>query len=385
MKKPKNVVILGATGSIGRNAVREVLEHPKEFSVSCVAANSSVSELVQTAVKLDCHKVITGSPEYYPQLKELLPPGFTASCGIEAMCEAVSAPEVDVVLCAIIGTAGIKPVISALRAGKKVALASKEVLCLAGELVMAEAARSPGGCLVPVDSEHSGLFQCLAGHPGKQVKKLILTASGGPFRTWEKEQIRTAAVEQALRHPTWSMGKKITIDSASMMNKALEVVEASFLFQVPGEKISVLVHPQSVVHALVQWCDNSVISQWSVPDMRAAIRYGLSYPDRLAGSVPELDCRMMSSLEFFPVDEEKFPAIKLAQYALASGGTMPCVMNAANEVAVEAFCSGRIPFGKIWEVVRTAMESHQTVHNASLEEILKIDQHSRSAAYTLTV
>lgn len=378
--KLKNVVLLGATGTIGANAARELAEHPESFRTVGVAGNRQLDLLADTATRLGAEVVITGSDELLPELRAKLPAGKTAASGIDAMCELVSRSDVDVVLCAIIGTAGIKPVLTALEAGKTVALASKEVLCLAGKLVMETCRRNPKAALVPVDSEHSGLFQCLQGRRPGEVERLILTASGGPFRTWDRARIARATVAEALAHPVWKMGKKITVDSATMMNKALEVIEASFLFGFPPEKLDVLVHPQSVVHALIELRDHTLISQLSVPDMRLAIRYGLSWPERLPGDVPALALDRCGALEFFPVDAEKFPAIKLAKLALETGGTMPCVLNAANEVAVEAFLSGQLPFGRIAEIVRTTMESCDAPDAADLETILEIDRLARMAA-----
>ena len=277
--------------------------------------------------------------------------GIAAKSGEAALVEIAERSDVDIVLCAIIGVAGIRPVISALRCGKTVALASKEVLCLAGELVMEEARKSPGGKIVPVDSEHSGIFQCLAGRSDNEISKLWLTASGGPFRTWKKEDIAKATVTDALKHPTWSMGQKITIDSATMMNKALEIIEASYLFGVPQEKIGAVINPSSIVHAFIELNDGSVISQMSTPDMRLAIRYALSYPDRLPGEVPRLDLGKLGRIEFEDIDNDKFPSINLARLALDMGGSAPCVLNAANDVAVERFVNGEISLPDIWKII----------------------------------
>ena len=386
MSEPKRVAVLGATGSIGSSAALELAFHRDKFRTVAVAANKSIAKLAETAKLLGADTAITGDVSLEDELrKELSGSGIAAKSGEAALIETVEREDVDIVLCAIIGVAGIRPVISALRCGKTVALASKEVLCLAGELVMREAAKSPGGRIVPVDSEHSGVFQCLAGRDPKEISKLWLTASGGPFRTWKKEDIARATCSDALKHPTWSMGRKITIDSATMMNKALEVIEASYLFGVPQEKIGAVINPTSIVHAFIELTDGSVISQMSTPDMRLAIRYALSYPERLGGEVPRLDLGKIGKIEFEDIDDEKFPSIKLARTALAMGGTAPCVLNAANDVAVERFINGEITVPDIWKIITIVLESHTVEHPDTLERILEIDAEARLAARAVTL
>lgn len=386
MSEPKRVAVLGATGSIGSSAALELAFHRDKFRTVAVAANKSIAKLAETAKLLGADTAITGDVSLEDELrKELSGSGIAAKSGEAALIETVEREDVDIVLCAIIGVAGIRPVISALRCGKTVALASKEVLCLAGELVMREAAKSPGGRIVPVDSEHSGVFQCLAGRDPKEISKLWLTASGGPFRTWKKEDIARATCSDALKHPTWSMGRKITIDSATMMNKALEVIEASYLFGVPQEKIGAVINPTSIVHAFIELTDGSVISQMSTPDMRLAIRYALSYPERLGGEVPRLDLGKTGKIEFEDIDDEKFPSIKLARTALAMGGTAPCVLNAANDVAVERFINGEITVPDIWKIITIVLESHTVEHPDTLERILEIDAEARLAARAVTL
>lgn len=386
MDRRKNVVLLGATGSIGSSAALELAYHRDKFNTVAVAANKSIGKLAETAIKLGAKTAVTGDVSLENELATALDgSGITAASGEQAMIKLVEQEDVDIVLCAIIGVAGIKPVISALRCGKIVALASKEVLCLAGELVMEEARRSPGGMIVPVDSEHSGVFQCLAGREPGEISKLWLTASGGPFRKWSREDIARATCADALKHPTWSMGRKITIDSATMMNKALEIIEASYLFGVPQEKIGAIINPSSVMHAFIELNDGSVISQMSTPDMRLAIRYALSYPERLEGDVPRLDLARIGSLEFEAIDDEKFPSIQLARQALALGGTAPCVLNAANDIAVERFIAGEITVPDIWHIIRTVLESHVVEHPDNLERILEIDAEARLAAKAVVI
>ena len=375
-----NVVVLGASGSIGRSTADVLAANKELYQVHTLAARNNIDELVRQCGLLSPRQVIIASREKFPELQQRIGSASRAAYGMEAMTEAVVSDEVDIVLCAIIGTSGIIPVLEALKAGKHVALASKEVLVLAGELVMKAAAESPGGRIVPVDSEHSGVFQCLAGRRSDEISKVWLTASGGPFRTWDQERIVNATVEEALAHPTWSMGKKITIDSASMMNKALELIEARYLFGLKPEQLDVVINPQSVVHALTELNDGSMIAQLSVPDMRLAIAYGLSYPERLSKPGSKLDLAALSKLEFFAPDRKKFPSLDFADAALRAGGTLPAVMNAANEVAVERFCAGEINFGGIWKIVGHVMESVSVEPQKSLEQIMAADAEARAKA-----
>ncbi len=375
-----SVVVLGATGSIGKSAADVLAANKDIYKVHTIAACNNIAELTRQCELLSPANVITASKEKYPELQKSIGSGAKTSCGMDAMTEIVVQDDVDMVLCAIIGTAGINPVLAALKAGKHVALASKEVLVLAGELVMKAAAESPGGRIVPVDSEHSGVFQCLAGRSKEEIRKVWLTASGGPFRNWEKEKIANATVEQALAHPTWSMGKKITIDSASMMNKALELIEARYLFDLTPDQLDVVINPQSIVHALAELSDGSMLAQMSVPDMRLAIAYGLSYPQRLTKPGSNLNLAEMGKLEFFAPDKDKFPSLEFADAALRAGGTLPAVMNAANEVAVERFCAGEIKFSGIWKIVGEVMESMTVEPQESLEQILEADAEARARA-----
>ena len=300
------------------------------------------------------------------------------------MLDLVTAPETDTVLCAIVGTGGLEPVIAALRAGKRVALASKEVMVMAGELIRRELAASPGGEIVPVDSEHSAIFQCLAGRPAREVKNLWLTASGGPFREWSAERIAAATLRDALAHPTWDMGPKVTIDSASLMNKALELIEARHLFNVPPERLKVVIHPQSLVHSMVELCDGSFIAQMSKPDMRFAIQYALTWPERAAeGGLPELDFARLVSLDFREPDRSRFPSLDFAYHAMHIGGTMTAAMNAANEVAVDKFRRGEIGFAAIWTIIEKTMSAHHTEPQSDLAAIRDADRRAREFASQL--
>jgi len=377
----QRVTVLGASGSIGKSTADVLAANPDKYSVYALAAKENIDELCRQSELFSPCQVITASEDKFPELQRRLAGKTQVLCGMDAMIAAATAPEVDIVLCAIIGTAGILPVLAALKAGKKVALASKEVLVLAGELVMKAAAESPGGMIVPVDSEHSGVFQCLAGRRNDEIRKVWLTASGGPFRTWEKEKIFHASLKDALAHPTWNMGRKITIDSASMMNKALELIEAKYLFNLDADRLGVVINPQSVVHALAELTDGSMLAQLSVPDMRLAIAYGLSYPERLDNPGSSMDLSKLAELKFFAPDPVKFPSLEFADAALRAGGTLPAVMNAANEVAVERFCAGEIEFGDIWRIVGSVMESVPVEGQESLEQLLAVDAKARSKAW----
>lgn len=372
----KNIVILGASGSVGSSAVRVIRAAREKFRITAMSGYSRMEELAALCREFECPCAVAADPARYEELKKLLP-GTKCLSGIEGMAEAAAAPETDILLCAVAGADGLLPVISALKAGKKVAIASKEVLVLAGELVM-KLARP--GQLLPVDSEHAGVWQCLERCGEKEVKKIIITASGGPFRLWEKEKILNATVEEALRHPTWNMGKKITIDSASMMNKALELVEANRLFRVTADQLGVIVHPQSKVHAMVELTDGSLLAQIAVPDMRLPVAWALTHPERDAFDFPPYDWVKGGTMEFFEPDTEKFPSFGFADAAMRAGGTLPGVMSAANDVAVERFLKREIPFGGIWKIIGKVMEEHKVLYNSSLEEILAVDRESRIKA-----
>ncbi|NMD85280.1 1-deoxy-D-xylulose-5-phosphate reductoisomerase [Victivallis vadensis] len=381
---PKGVVILGATGSIGKSAARVLEALPGHFRVIGLVARNNTGELARQAALFRPRLTVTTAPERLDELKSALPSGLAAAAGDAPVLDLVTAPETDTVLCAIVGTGGLEPVIAALRAGKRVALASKEVMVMAGELIRRELAASPGGEIVPVDSEHSAIFQCLAGHPAREVKNLWLTASGGPFREWSAERIAAATLRDALAHPTWDMGPKVTIDSASLMNKALELIEARHLFNVPPERLKVVIHPQSLVHSMVELCDGSFIAQMSKPDMRFAIQYALTWPERAAeGGLPELDFARLVSLDFREPDRSRFPSLDFAYHAMHIGGTMTAAMNAANEVAVDKFRRGEIGFAAIWTIIEKTMSAHHTEPQSDLAAIRDADRRAREFASQL--
>ena len=375
-----NVALLGATGSIGRSATAVLSCYKERFNVPLVAARSSIKELAACAKELNSAMALTTDKAFYSELSAALPQGTAALSGMEKLIEVVSSDQVDTVLCAIIGTAGIRPVLAAIEAGKTIALASKEVMVSAGELVNAALKANPQARLIPVDSEHSGVFQSLAGRAKNEVETIILTASGGPFRTWSAERIASATLAEALNHPTWSMGKKITIDSASMMNKALELVEARYLFEEYNAKLDVLVHPQSAVHALIELTDGSLIAQCAITDMKLPIAYALTYPERVTLPAAKLSLAEMGKLEFFAPDRKRFPAFDFAYAAVESGGTLPCAMNAANEVAVERFCAGEITFGSIYRIIDKVMSDWHNEPQKSLEQLNAADAEARSKA-----
>ena len=378
---PKGVVILGATGSIGKSAARVLEALPGHFRVIGLVARNNTGELARQAALFRPRLTVTTAPERLDELKSALPSGLAAAAGDAPVLDLVTAPETDTVLCAIVGTGGLEPVIAALRAGKRVALASKEVMVMAGELIRRELAASPGGEIVPVDSEHSAIFQCLAGRPAREVKNLWLTASGGPFREWSAERIAAATLRDALAHPTWDMGPKVTIDSASLMNKALELIEARHLFNVPPERLKVVIHPQSLVHSMVELCDGSFIAQMSKPDMRFAIQYALTWPERAAeGGLPELDFARLVSLNFREPDRSRFPSLDFAYHAMHIGGTMTAAMNAANEVAVDKFRRGEIGFAAIWTIIEKTMSAHHTEPQSDLAAIRDADRRAREFA-----
>jgi len=380
--KKKKIIILGATGSIGENAFKVARSLKSEFEVVGLVARNSLKRLAEQAFELDCHSVVTTDVTRIAELRTMVHSGCAVDGGEDAVLKMVTALEVDLILCAIVGTGGLLPVISALRAGKDIALASKEVLVMAGELVMREAEKN--GCrIIPVDSEHSAIFQCLEGRKKEDVARLILTASGGAFRDSTREEMEMATYEKALAHPTWDMGPKVTIDSTTMMNKALEIVEAGYLFGIPPEKIDVVIHPQSIIHSMVEFVDGSILAQLSKPDMRFPIQYALTYPARLAGEMPRLNFSDCLNLSFQKPDRKRFPSLDFAYAALRSGGTMPAVMNAANEIAVEKFRKGEIAFTGIWSIIEKVMSLHQVTAQSDLTTVLAADGWARQTAASL--
>ncbi len=364
----KTIAILGSTGSIGTQTLDVVRQHPQRFSVFMISANSSAQLLIQQALAFQVPHVVICNPAKFQEVRDALPSTIQVHLGIQAACDLVRAPEVDVVVAAMVGFSGLRPTLSAIRAGKTIALANKETLVAAGSLVMEEAARC-NAPIYPVDSEHSAIFQCLEAAKGNPVHLLHLTASGGPFRTWPREEIVKARKEQALKHPNWDMGAKITIDSATMMNKGFEVIEAKWLFGVPAGQIHVVVHPESVIHSMVEFRDGAVIAQLGCPDMRLPIALALSYPERLELDGKRLDFSALKGLTFFEPDREKFPCLQLAFDAIGRGGNIPCAMNAANEAAVAAYLKDRIGFYDIARSISRVMDSIGYVENPSLDDI----------------
>jgi 1-deoxy-D-xylulose-5-phosphate reductoisomerase len=377
----KQIAILGSTGSIGCNALRVVDALKGGFGVAALGAGSNV-ELLTGQVEQYRPRMVSVSDEESAEklLYELKRRGLTSlpeiGVGVDGLCEVATCDGVEIVIGAVVGALGLLPTYRALELGRRVALANKETLVVAGEL-MTRAAAESGAELLPVDSEHNALHQCLRGERRGEVKRLILTASGGPFRNSSKEEIENATPAQALRHPTWRMGAKITIDSATMMNKGLEVIEARWLFNASADEIDILVHPQSVVHSMIEMVDGSIIAQMGVTDMRHAIQYALTYPERRPAEIPPLDLTLLGKLEFFPPDTEKFPCVILAYDALRRGGTAPAVLNAANEVAVAAFLDEKIRFGDIPRLIRAACEAHTLQPASSLDNVLAADRWAR--------
>lgn len=356
--KRKKVVILGSTGSIGTSALKVARDIPERMEVVGLAAHSSVDALVAQAVEFGVKDVCIYDATKAAELQRRLPAGTRVLTGPDGLCELATMEGADMVLVSIIGTAGLKPTLQAIEAGKDLAIASKEILVMAGEVVM-NRAKVRGINVLPVDSEHNAIYQCLQGNHGGagQVNRLILTASGGPFRNTPREQLAAVTLEQALKHPTWQMGRKITIDSATMFNKGLEMIEARWLFDIPMERVDVIVHPQSIVHSLVEFCDGSILAQLSSSDMCFPIQYAVTWPDRLPNSLPHLDLAQIASLKFEAPRWEDFPALTLARQAGLTGGTMPAMYNAANEVAVQAFVDGRLSFPGIWETVEKVLSN----------------------------
>ena len=363
----KQVAILGSTGSIGTQTLDVVRQYPDKFSVFMISANSSADLLIEQARAFRVPHVVICNPDKFQQVKDALP-GVDVQLGIDAACHWVQDPQVDVVVAAMVGFSGLKPTLAAVRAGKTIALANKETLVAAGSLVMGEAARCKAP-IYPVDSEHSAIFQCLLGAGGNPLKTIHLTASGGPFRTWEKDKIASATKAQALKHPNWDMGAKITIDSATMMNKGFEVIEAKWLFGVEASRIHVVVHPESVVHSMVEFEDGAVLAQLGCPDMRLPIALAMAYPTRLPLEGKRLDFGTLGSLTFAEPDRDKFPCLQLAFDAIGQGGNIPCAMNAANEAAVAAYLKDKIRFYDIPEVISAVMASTSFVQEPSLEDI----------------
>lgn len=378
----KNVVLLGATGSIGTSSVDVILQHSDIFKLYAVAANSSVAKVAEIVRKFKVERVCMFDPNAAKELKKEL--GMPVLVGMEGLCELAADPKADIIINALMGAVGCLPTITAIEHGKHVALANKETMVMAGPVIWDKLAENPKSFITPIDSEHSAIFQCLSGRPEKEVEFLEITASGGPFREWPIEKFESITVADALNHPVWSMGKKITIDSASMMNKGLEVLEAHFLFHIPYEQIKVVVHPQSMVHSLVQFRDGSLMAQLGAPDMRIPIQVALTWPDRLPLETKRLDLPTLAKLTFFEPDFNKFRCLALAFEAGRRGGIVPAMMNAANEVLVDAFLKGNLKFTDIPKHVETIMAGAPTVSgHLTLDQVLEADAEARKLTAAL--
>lgn len=370
----RRIAILGSTGSIGRQALDVISQHRDLFDVELLTANNSSELLIRQALEYDANSVVICNEEKYGEVADALQPhGIKVFTGMKSICDLAAGSNIDIVLTSMVGFSGLESTVAAVKAGKTIALANKETLVAAGAIVMDLAARH-GSRILPVDSEHSAIFQCLMGSAGEDIEKIHLTASGGPFRTWNREQIAKATRAEALNHPNWSMGSKITIDSATMMNKGLEIIEARWLFGTPGDRIDVVIHPESIIHSMIEYADGSVIAQMGHPDMREAIQFAFSYPHRLTLNNRKLNFAELGSLSFQAPDIEKFPALGLAYEALDRGGNMPCVMNAANEAAVAAFLQERISFYDITAVVEECMNGADFASSPDLDTIFRTNE-----------
>jgi 1-deoxy-D-xylulose-5-phosphate reductoisomerase len=379
--KKKQIAILGSTGSIGTQALKVIEEHPDLYEAYALTANNQVELLAEQARKFMPAAVVIANEAKYLQLKEMLADlPIQVYAGADALCEIVEAKPIDVVLASMVGYAGLRPTMNAIRAGKAIALANKETLVVAGELInaLAQEYKTP---ILPVDSEHSAIFQCL--EPNNALEKVILTASGGPFRTFTMEQLQHVTKAQALKHPNWEMGAKITIDSATMMNKGFEVIEAKWLFGVRPDQIEVVVHPQSVIHSMVQYEDGAVKAQLGMPDMRLPIQYAFSYPQRIKASFDRLDFSTMKELTFEQPDTNRFRCLALAYEALNKGGNMACIVNAANEVVVSAFLKERISFLRMSEVIEQSMAKVPFIQTPTYEDYVATDAEARRVAESL--
>ncbi len=378
----KNVVLLGSTGSIGTSTLKVAEDLPNHIRLIGLAAGNNTELLLEQTRKHQPASINIADPAKAKQLQDALGASARVYAGDEGLIKLATLPEADIVLIAIVGTAGLQPALAAIRAGKDIAVASKEILVMAGETVMNEA-KKHGVRVLAVDSEHSAIFQCLDGKPSSSVRNLWLTASGGPFRDkaqWPKEKFAEITVERALKHPSWVMGRKITIDSATLFNKGLEMIEARWLFDIEMARVKVVVHPQSIVHSMVEFVDGSIIAQLSTPDMCLPIQYALTYPERVGSDRVQTNFAKIGSLTFEEPDIDRFPALNLARRAGEVGGTLPAVLNAANEVAVEAFCNRQISFPQITTTVAQVMDRHKTVAHPTLAQILMADVWARAEA-----
>jgi 1-deoxy-D-xylulose-5-phosphate reductoisomerase len=372
----RNIIILGSTGSIGCNSLRVIANFPDRYRAAYLIAHRNIELLYSQIAEYKPRGAVVIDPKAAAELRSRVNSSIEVLSGIEGIEEVVSRDDTDTMISSLVGYAGLRPTIHAIEAGKTIALANKETLVVAGALIM-ELAKKHGVPIIPVDSEHSAILQCLAGEVRETVAKIILTASGGPFLRRTKEELKSVTIAQALDHPNWRMGNKITIDSATLMNKGLEVIEAHHLFDIPPDKIEVIIHPQSIIHSMVEFIDGSVKAQLGVPDMKIPIQYALTYPDRRSSKYERVNFTKLRSMEFIEPDTSVFPCLRLAGEALREGGTAPAVLNAANEIAVKAFLKGDITFTGIPELIERALQEHKTEMNISLESIERADVETR--------
>ena len=380
--KQKNIVILGSTGSIGEQALQIVRDHPDRFSVLGISCNSSWQKLLEQVEEFQPRYALVAREQYADELQEKMPSNTELLVGREQLLELATLEDADVILNSLVGYSGFEPTIEALKAGKKVALANKESLVVGGEIIN-DLIKDDRSQLIPVDSEHSAMLQCLVGEPIDKIEKLVITASGGPFRTWSKKQMHDITVDDALDHPNWSMGAKITIDSATMMNKGLEIIEAHWMFDMPLDKIEAVVHPQSVIHSVVTFTDGSSKAQLGPPTMQVPILYALTYPERTTLDAPRLDWQSAFNLTFEPVDYDRFPCLRLANESIKEGGLAPAILNAANEIAVERFLNKEITYIDIPKVIESCLDQLNNSGPVTLESLKSIDQRARELALTI--
>jgi 1-deoxy-D-xylulose-5-phosphate reductoisomerase len=373
----KRIAILGSTGSIGTQALDVIAANTHQFEVYAITANNNVDLLIKQAITYNPEVVIIANEKHYLTVKEALHAyPIKVYAGIKAICETVELPSVDIVLTAMVGYAGLLPTIHAVKAGKRIALANKETLVVAGEIIC-DLAQQYRSAILPVDSEHSAIFQCLAGENNQEIEKVILTASGGPFREKSLDELRKVTTKDALKHPNWEMGAKITIDSASLMNKGFEVIEAKWLFGLAPSQIDVLIHPQSIIHSMVQFVDGSVKAQLGLPDMKLPIQYAFAYPQRIHNAYPRLDFAAYSRFDFQQPDTSKFRNLAFAYHAMEKGGTMPCILNAANEVVVAAFLQEKIGFLHMSDVIEKTMQTATWIAKPTYENYVQSDKQAR--------
>ncbi|MEY2763846.1 MAG: hypothetical protein RLZZ205_270 [Bacteroidota bacterium] len=379
----RGVAILGSTGSIGTQALEVIAANPDKFSVEVLTAQKNADLLIQQALQFNPNAVVIVDESQYTKVKDaLFDAGIKVYAGEESLCQIVQSESIDIVLTALVGFSGLKPTVAAIEAKKQIALANKETLVVAGKIIT-QLAKENGVNLYPVDSEHSAIFQCLVGEWHNPIEKIILTASGGPFRGKTIEDLKGIRKEQALKHPNWSMGAKITIDSSTLMNKGLEVIEAQWLFDLQPHQIDVIVHPQSIIHSLVQFQDGSLKAQLGLPDMKLPIQYALGYPQRLPADFPRFHFAQFPNLTFEAPDKETFRCLQLAYDAMSEGGSLPCVMNAANEIAVALFLQDKIGYLEIAQLVESVMKHHTLIENPTLNDLFQTDHWSREAAMRL--